>query len=140
MTFGGFVNVPENQFTFAPGIGRAHDFRDPLGTQDLLDDLELVPGLLIDHERPSAGQHRERGESPLFPGGIDLVRLSQRCQVPDGPRNHIATAVKKSIAFLAGAQDAGDVSCNRRLFSQNGDGAGRHSHPSIITGSDMVIV
>ena len=66
-------------------------------TSDLPHDLELIFGFLVDDQRPLLREHRQQVAPPLLPFRLDLVRLRQRCQVPDGPRNHVAVALQ--IAF-----------------------------------------
>src|SRR5271170_826386 len=52
------------------------------------------------------------------------MRLGQGNQVPDGPGDHIAVSLQVALAPFLGSEYPGNVTRNRRLFRQNGDGTG----------------
>ncbi len=52
------------------------------------------------------------------------MRLGQGNQVSNGPGDHVAISLQVAFAPLLGSEDPGNVTRNRRLFRQNGDGTG----------------
>jgi hypothetical protein len=56
----GLVDVAEDQLALAAGVGGAHHARDLGRVEDLADHLELVLGLLVDHQRPLSGSMGSR--------------------------------------------------------------------------------
>src|ERR1700733_12633001 len=52
------------------------------------------------------------------------MRLGQGNQVPNGPGDHIAVSLQVAFAPFLGSEYPGNVTRNRRLFRQNGDGTG----------------
>ena len=59
---------------------------------------------------------------------IDLVRLRERDQMPNGPSHDIAVAVQVAFAALRRVQDSGDVARHRGLFGDDRNiGLCRHS-------------
>ena len=106
----------------------AHTTRATFGELRMrFDRLELVLGLLVDHQRPLLGQHGQQVAPPLAPLRIDLVRLRQRGQVADGPGDDVPVAVQVAVAFGARAQHARDVARHRGLFGQHRDTSGFRS-------------
>ena len=95
--------------------------------QNLSDDFELVFGLLVHDQRPALRQHRKQVSPPLAPLRIDFMRLSKRHQMADGPSDDVAVAVKIAFTFAGCAEHARDITRNRWLFGQYGDGAGVRS-------------
>ena len=126
------VNVAEDQLAFATSVCRAHNLGDALRAEYFLHDIELMLRLLVHHQRPAAGQHRERIASPLFPAWIDFVRLGKRRKVTDGPCNHVTVPMQESIAFDACPQDTRNVAGNGRLLGENADIFLRATHPIMI--------
>ena len=57
---GGIVDVAEDELAFASGVRGAHDSRNFGRVDDAFDGLELVAGLLVDHEGPFLRQHGKR--------------------------------------------------------------------------------
>ena len=68
------------------------------------------------------------------------MRLRERRQVPDGPRNHIAIAMQIAVAFAVGAEHLRDIARHRWLLGQNSHCPGNGRFPrsvaqgSILTG------
>jgi hypothetical protein len=60
------------------------------------------------------------------------MRLGKRCEVPDGPRDHVSVAVEIAIAFIARTEDTCDVARYRGLFGQHGDISGFRRHHRLL--------
>ena len=52
------------------------------------------------------------------------MRLGQGNQVPNGPGDHVAISLQVAFAPFLGSEYPGNITRNRRLFRQNGDGTG----------------
>ncbi len=77
---GGLVDVPENELSLAPRVGRADDVLDVGRVQEGADDLELATRRLEDDERPPAGDDGEIGEGAI-------ASSARRCrEAPRGRR------------------------------------------------------
>ena len=96
----GLVDVAENQFAFAAGVGRADQARDARRIQNLADHLELVFGFFVDDQRPIVRQHGQQFAAPMLPLRLDFVRLRQRDQMADRPGDDVAIAVQIALALL----------------------------------------
>ncbi len=83
--------------------------------------VELLFAALVDHQGPLLRQDGQGFQAPLPPLGIDLVRLGQGNQVPDGPGDHVAVSLQVAFAPLLCAEYSGYVTRNRRLFGENRD-------------------
>src|SRR5512132_3992160 len=105
----GFVDVAEDEFSFAAGVSGADDARNTLGREDLADDLELLLRFFAYDKWPGVGEHRQEVTAPRMPFGSDLVRLGEGDQVPDGPGDDVSVAVQVAFTALGGAKDAGYV-------------------------------
>ena len=55
---------------------------------------------------------------------MDLMRLRQRSQMADGPRDHVPVAVEIAVALSGRAQNARNITRNRRLFRDHGGATG----------------
>jgi hypothetical protein len=123
---GRLVDVAEDQLALAPGVRGADDLFHLGVVEHAADRLELILGLLGDHQRPFPGEDRQVIAPPAPPFGVDLVRLRQGDQMADGPGHHIAVPLETAVSFLAGAQNAREIPGDGRLFGDDGGFDGRH--------------
>ena len=121
---GGLVDIAEDEFAFAAGVGGADDLGDAGGGEDFADGFELGLGLFVDDEGPLAGEHGEGVAAPLAPGGIDLGGFGEGGEVADGPGDHVAIAVEEAIALAGSAEDLGNIAGDRGFFGKDGDVGG----------------
>ena len=119
---GGVVDVAEDEFAFASGVGGADDPVDFGRIHDFAEGFELALRFVVDNKGPFGGEHRKRISPPLLPFGVDFVGLGERDEVADGPGDDVAGAVEIAIAFLVGTEDFGKVSRDGGFFGDDGDG------------------
>ncbi len=124
VAMGGFVDVAEDQFALAAGVGGADYSRDARGVRIRAHGFELVLGFFVDDERPLARQHGQEVAAPVLPFGVDLVGLREGGQMADGPSDYVAVAVEVAFALLAGAENAGDIAGDGGLFGEHSYGSG----------------
>ena len=126
-TSSGFIDVTEDQFSFSARVRCTDNTADARGCEDFADNLELILGLLANHQRPRFRKHGQQVAPPGAPFWPDLVRLCEPHQVADRPGDDIAVAVQIAFAAFGGAQDSSNVARHRRLFGDNRD-AGLRRH------------
>ncbi len=120
----GLVDVTEDELPFAPRVRGADDALDRPILHDPANDGELSLGVGDDDERKAVRQHRERPEAPALPAGVDLVRLRQRDEVPDGPRDDVPAPFERPVTPPRRAEDGGDITGDCGLLGDYGDGHG----------------
>ena len=96
-----FIDVTENQLTFAPGVGCADNAADLRANSGSFGRLRT--DLWSSRRRPAArfGQHRQQIAAPGPPLRPDLVRLSKCDQMTDSPGDDVAVTVQIAVAALA---------------------------------------
>ena len=63
-TSSGFIDVTEDQFSFPARVRCTDNTADARGCEDFADDLELILGLLANHQRPRFRKHRQQVAAP----------------------------------------------------------------------------
>ena len=58
----------------------------------------------------------DSSSSPLLPLGMNLVRLRQRREVSDRPRDDVPVSMQVSVALRVRSDDPRDIASNRRFF------------------------
>ena len=118
---GRLVELPEDQLPLAPRVGRADDLRDARVGEDRAHGVELLPEPLGDDEGPGGGKHREEVPPPRLPLRPDLLRLGERHQVADRPRDDVPPSRERAVPPPRRPEHRGDVARDGRLFGDDRD-------------------
>ena len=113
------VDIAEDQLALAAAVGGADHAVDFGIAQELFKHRKLRTRLGDDLRLERLGQHGQRVHRPLFPIGVQLVRVAQRHQMTDGPADNILLPDDHALAAPARAQHPRDVSSHRRLLRQH---------------------
>ena len=114
-----FVDVPEDQLTFAACVRGANNASDLWRSEYAADNFELFFRLLVRYQRPHAGNHRQQFTTPGTPLRANVLRLRKSDKMADRPRHNVSVAVQESVTACVGTQDSCDVASHRGLLSDD---------------------
>ena len=92
------INIVEDQFAFAPGVGGADQPLGIGGVDQLFDDGKLLFGLGDHLGGQGFRQHGQIGHAPFFVFFVYFIRLAQRNQMAYGPGDGVAIAGQEALA------------------------------------------
>ena len=116
-----FIDVAEDELPLAPGVRRADDGADLAAVHELFDHGKLRAGLGQYLELHTLGQNGQVLRPPAPVALIQLLRLLERHQMPDGPRDHVAPARQASLSARGRAQHPRNIPRHGGLFRHHKD-------------------
>ena len=111
-----FVDIPENGFTFAPGVTAVDDLGHVLALHERFQDGKLLFLCVRDLHAPRVGDDGKVGAVPFCVAFVVGFRTGKLHQMPEAPRNEPAAALHIPVHPLLRAQHYGIRHAHRRFF------------------------